>query len=193
LEGLCGVEEVVLPKRQASAQREELKERLADGHAAPGSMPAQLGRDENAVPVIENFLGVEPNVLKGIEQHSPYLTDAPMTVIGGVWVREQLGGLILDGRIVASHQQVEVSAIRRRVVLANTTREDHAAEARVSRQSRPGRTQPMGKRREADEDSFIQAPVPPRFRYERDSDTSNGLDGLLRHRPRSIPQGQESA
>ena len=57
----------------------------------------------------------------------------------------------------------------------------------------PTRRKPTGKRREADDDPFIQSPVSPRFRCERDSDGSHGLHVLLRHRPRSIPQAQESA
>jgi hypothetical protein len=38
-------------------------------------MPAQLGRDENAVPKVEKFLGVEPNVLEGVQQDSPNLAN----------------------------------------------------------------------------------------------------------------------
>jgi hypothetical protein len=144
------------------------------------------------VPKVDEFLRVEPNVLEGIEQDSPYLTDAVVTLIDGVRVGEQLGGLILDGGIVASYEQVEVSTVRRRVILANTPGEDHATQPRVSGQSCPRASQPTAKRREADDDPFIQGPVPPRNGHERDSSTSYRLNDLLRHRPQYLA-GKSSA
>jgi hypothetical protein len=94
-EGLRAAEVVSLPDRQALAQGEQLKEVLADGHAASRSMPAQLGRYEDAVPKVEEFLRVEPNIPERIEQYLPNLTDAVMAVICRVRVGEQLGRLIL--------------------------------------------------------------------------------------------------
>ena len=68
----------------------------------------------------------------------------------------------LDAGIKADDEQVEVSSIQRRKALSS---------------------------REANENPFFQRTVPPRLRYERDSDATHGLDGLLRHRvTRSIPQ-----
>jgi hypothetical protein len=182
----------MLPDHQASAQGEKLKALLIDGHTASRSMPTPLDGDEPAVSQVEEFLRIEANVLGGFENHSPSLTVAVMTVV----VRLEVEGkhrMKLDAGIQANEEPVEVASIRRRVCPSNTTHEDRSAQPRVSRQSRPRGTQPTTKCREADDDPFIQAPVPPRLRHERDSDTSRGLNDLLRHRPRSIPQAQESA
>jgi hypothetical protein len=193
-EGGGAILEIILPDHQASAQGKELKVRLADGYAATRSMPAQLDRDEKAVSEIEQLLWIEANVLEALKYASPNLQVAVMAVIDRIEVDlPQLAGVVLDARIKAGEEEVEVPATRRRVTLPKTSQQQHPAEAGVLRKSRPPRRPETRKRREADDDPFIQGPVPPRFRYERDADTAHGLDGLLRHRPRSIPQAQESA
>jgi hypothetical protein len=185
---------VILPDNQASARGEELIERLADGHAASRSMPVQCDRDENAVSQVEQLLRVEPNVLEALKQVSPNFQVAVMAVIERIDVDlPHLAGVILDARIKAGEEAIEVPAIRRRVTLAKATHQQHSAEARAFRKSRPPGRIETRKRREADDDPFIQAPVPPRLGHERDSDASYGLGGFLRHRPRSIAQAQESA
>jgi hypothetical protein len=89
-------------------------------------------------------------------------------------------------RVNRSKDEGEVAPIERRVSLSYRTRQHRSAQSRVVWQSCPRRSQPSSKRRKADDDPFIQGPVSPRFRYERDADTAHGLHVLLRHRPPSI-------
>jgi hypothetical protein len=189
-EGFCAIKEVLLPDNQSSAYREEVKAQLVDRDTASRSMPAPPDRDEKAVPEVEKFLRVESNVLDGFEQNSPNLTVAVMAVVDRVEAGRKWNGVNLEVSIKANYLQVEVAPIRRRVSLPYGTREDRSTQARVSGQSAPRGRQPPGERREAHDDPLIQAPARPRFRYERDSHTSDGIHILLRHRPRSIPQGE---
>jgi hypothetical protein len=184
---------IILPDHQASTHGEHLKLRLAGGSATARSMRTHLDRDEKAVSEIEQFLWIETNVLEALKHASPNFQVAVMAVKGPAYVEEYLRPVKLDSGIKAGEEESEVPAIRCCVSLAKTTHKHHSAKPRVSRQSRPRSSKPTGKRREADYDPFIQAPAPPRFSYERDSDGPHGLHVLLRHRPRSIPQGQESA
>jgi hypothetical protein len=85
-EGLRAILKIILPDDQASAKGHELKELLFDGDAASRSMPAHLDRDEQAVAQVEHFLGVEPDVVEGLEQLSPELMESVMAVVDGVRV-----------------------------------------------------------------------------------------------------------
>jgi hypothetical protein len=193
-EGLRTIHEIMLPHHQATAQGRDLVEPCADGHTAPGSAPAEFGGDEQVVSKVEGFLRVESNVLGDFENQPPSSTEAVVAVVGAARVGEQVGKAKLDAGIKIQNEHVEVASIKSRICLPDTTRKDRAAQPRVAWQSRPRGTQLTGKRREADDDPFTQGPVSPRFASrKRDSDGSRGLDVLLRHRPRSIPQAQESA
>jgi hypothetical protein len=192
LEGLAAILEIVLLDHQAAAQSDELKEGLAHEHTASRSLRRQFGRDENAVSEVEEFLGVKASV-SGFEQVAPNLPVAVVAVEDRAYVGEHMSHAKLDAGIKADDEYVEVASIQRRKALSYAANKYRSTEPRVLRQSSPRGTQLMGKPREANEHPFFQRTVPPRFRYERDSDTSLGLDGLLRHRPRSIPQAQLSA
>jgi hypothetical protein len=192
LEGLAAILEIVLPDHQAAAQSEELKEGLAHEHTASRSLRGQLGRHENAVSEVEEFLGLEASV-GGFEQMTPKLPVAVVAVEDRAYVGEHMSHAKLDAGIKADDEHVEVASIQRRKSLSYAANKYRSTEPRVLRQSRPRGTQLTGKPREANKDSFLQRTVPPRLRYERDSDGSRGLHVLLRHRPRSIPQAQGSA
>jgi hypothetical protein len=151
-----------------------------------------VGGDEYAVPEVEDFLGVEPDVGEGFEQLSPELMESVMAVVDGVRVaKSHLPRVILvAARVIASEGHVEVASIRRCVSLPRETHKDRSAQPRVARQSHPRGDEPGKKRREADQDSFLQSPVLPCVPCGRESNTSHGFGVLLRHRQRSIPQGQ---
>ena len=192
-EGLRAIQKINLPDDHASAKSHELKELLVDGDAASRSMPAHLGRDEHLVPQVEDFLGVEPDIVEGLEQLSPELMESVMAVVDGVCIGDTHVGVIFVAGVIASDGHVEVASIRRRVSLPYKADKHRAAQPRVARQPRPRGKQKGDKRGEARQDPIIQGPVLLRFGSERDSDTPHGLGLLLRHRPRSIPQAQESA
>ena len=191
-EGFRAILKVIFPDYQSSAEREELKNGLAHGHTASLSLSDHLGRHENAVSAVDEFLGIEPSV-EAAEPLSPKLTVAVMTVEDRACVREHMCRVKLDGGIKAVDEQVEVASIERCVALSDTADEHRSAQSRTARHPRPRCAEQTVEPREVDDDPFIQRPVTPRIRYERDSDGSRGLHVLLRHRPRSIPQAQESA
>jgi hypothetical protein len=185
--------EIILPDHRASAEGEELKDLLAVRNAASRPLPAHVGRDEQAVPEVQEFLGIEANVLEALKHASPNFQVAVMAVKGPAYVEEYLGPVKLDVGIKASEEQIEIASVRRRECLTYATHKDRAAQPRVAWQSRPRSIQPPGNCGEADDNPFIQSPVPPRLRCERDADTAHDFHVLLRHRPLSIPQLQESA
>src|SRR4029453_3255847 len=86
LEGLRAILKIILPNDQTPAKSHELKDLLVDGDAASRSMPAHSGRDEQAIPQVEDFLGVEPEVAEGFEHLSPELVETVMAVVDGVRV-----------------------------------------------------------------------------------------------------------
>jgi hypothetical protein len=183
-EGLRAILEIILPDHQAAAKGEELIVRFADGYSATHSLPAHLGRDEKAVSQVEQFLRVEPDVLEALEQALPNLHVADMPVVERIEVElPRLAGAVLDARIKAGEDDIEVPAIRRRVSLPNNTHKHHSAQPRVPRQSRPPGKQQTGERREADQDPFIQGPVLPCcLAYGRESNTLQGFGLQMRQR-----------
>jgi hypothetical protein len=190
-EGLRAILEIILPDHQAAAKGEELIVRFADEYSATRSTPAHLGRDEKAVSQVEQFLRVEPDVLEALKQASPNLQVAVMPVVERIEVElPRLAGPVLDARIKAGEEDIEVPAIRRRVSLPNNTHKHHSAQPRVPRQSRPPDKQQTGERREADQDPFIQGPVLPCcLAYGRESNTLQGIGLQLRQRV-AVPQGR---
>jgi hypothetical protein len=183
--------EIILPDHQASAHGEDLKERLADRHAATRSVPADLARDEKAISEIEQFLGIDPKILEALQHASPNLQVAVMAVKGPAYVEEYPGPVKLDIGIKTNEEHIEIAPVPGRESMTYATNKDRAAQPRVARESPPRGTQPLAERGESDDDPFIQSAVSPRIGCERDSDA--WLHVLLRHRPRSIPQAQESA
>jgi hypothetical protein len=186
-EGFRVILKIMLLNHQASAHGEHLKLRLAGGHATARSMRTHLDRDEKAISEIEQFLWIETHVLEALKHASPNFQVAVMAVKRPAYVEEYLRPVKLDSRIKAGEEEIEVPAIRCCVCLAKTTHEQHSAKPRVSRQTRPRSGKPTGKRRDADDDPFIQGSVSPRCGCQRNP---NGLyrrgHGLLRHRPPSI-------
>jgi hypothetical protein len=165
---------------------------LAYQHTASCSLRGQFGRHENAVSEVEEFLWGEASI-GGFEQMTPNFPVALVAVEDRANVGEYMSHVKLDAGIKADDEHIEVASIQRRKSLSYAANKYRSTEPRVLRQSRPRGTQLTGKPREANEDPFFQRTVPPRLRYERDSDATHCLDGFLRHRPRSIPQAQESA
>ena len=178
LESLAAILEIVLPDHQAAAQSQELKEGLAHERTASRSPRGQLCRHENAVSEVEEFLGLEASV-GGFEQMTPKLPVALVAVEDGAYVGEHMSHSKLDAGIQADDEHVEVASIQRRKSLPYAANEYRSTQPRVLRQSRPRGTQLTGKPREANEDPFFQRTVPPRLRYELDSDSTHCPDGYL--------------
>jgi hypothetical protein len=184
---------IIQPDHQASAQRDEVKERMAHWQAASRSMPTHLAGDKKAVSKVEEFLRIKPNIVEAFEPSAPEIQVAGMAVERPTHVEESLGPVKLDVGIKTDADVLEIAAIHRCVLLDHTAHKDRSAQPRVARQSRPNGKPKTCESREANQDPFTQGPVLPRVWHKRDTNTSDSFDVLLRHRSRSIPQAQESA
>ena len=181
---------------QPIARLEDEDVRIADASAAGAFLPVQHRvqdrRNDYVVASVDQLQYLKRDFGERLKESGNELliriaTDVRARV-GFVCAR-----VVDDVGIKADAEHIEVASIQRRKSLSCAANKHRSTEPRVLWQSSPRGTQPTGKPREANEDPFFQRTVPPRLRYERDSDGSRGLHVLLRHRPRSIPQAQESA
>ena len=170
--------------------------RIADASAAGASLPVQHRvqhrRSDHMVASVDHLQYLDRDFGERINESA----NEPLVHIA-TDVRARVGfvraRVIDEFRVKADEDHIEVASIQRRKSLSYAANKHRSTEPRVLRQSSPRGTQPTGKPREANEDPFFHRTVPPRLRYERDSDGSRGLHVLLRHRPRIIAQLQESA
>jgi len=89
---------------------------------------AQLDRDENPVPKVEEFHGIESKVLEAFKHLAPNLTVTVMTVEDRVHVGHHRNGVKFNAGIKTGDEKIEVAPIRRRVCLAKTTHEYRSAQ-----------------------------------------------------------------
>jgi hypothetical protein len=102
----------------------------------------------------------------------------------------------LDLGIKAHKDQSEIPAIHCRISALYKTGEHQPPKPRSRWQPHPGVSEASVGGGKTDEQALIQAAALTRFftqRTKRDADAAPHLHVLLRHRPRSIPQLQESA
>jgi hypothetical protein len=181
---------------QPIARLEDEDVRIADASAAGAFLPAQHRvqhrRSDHMVASVDQLQylvgDLGERISESVSELLVRVTTDVRARVGFVCARVvDEFGIKVDG------EHIEVASIQRRKSLSYAANKHRSTEPRALWQSSQRGTQPTGKPREANEDPFFQRTVPPPLRYERDSDGSRGLHVLLRHRPRSIPQAQDSA
>jgi hypothetical protein len=117
-EGLRAIEEVLLLNDQAPSELEELKNRLAYGHAAARPASPLPSPDEKQVPAaVQDLLRLPPESRECIQPISPQPQVPVVTVENWLQVgrHEIYAGPIFDAGIEAEENHIEVSAVTRRV------------------------------------------------------------------------------
>ena len=173
------------------SKRQQLEYRLADRNAATGPVPCLLSRDQDLVPKVQDFFGVPADVLERIPPITPQFAH-PIVAVEG---RIQVGGHqvsawpILARGIPAREDRLVISAVGGSVDVLDAAGEDQSPEPRAWRRVHEAAGKKTGNRGKAHCKSLLGRPalacVYARGR-QRDSDSAQALDLLLRHRPPSI-------
>ena len=190
-EGRRTVQKVLLPHDQAFSKREQLEYVLADRNAATGPVSRLLSRDEDLVSKVKDLFRLPADVLECITPIAPQLVHPTVAVEGCIQIRRhQLAGWpILARGIPAQEDRFVISAVGRSVGLLYAAGDEQSPEPRAWRKAHEAAGKNKRNARKSDRKSLIgrtalTSVVAPR--RQRDSDSSQRLHVLLRHRPRSI-------
>jgi hypothetical protein len=185
--------EIDLSDRQASAQRVQLKQGEIERDAAQLAASRLATYDEQSVAQVEDFVAVNL-VIQRFKPHFPNPAVALWAAVDPeqIW-REKtrgwtVGDVELELRAKGQNDNVEVPSVRGRKSPAHAAGQEGAPQSRVGRQPRPNRNDQADQTRKPNEDSLVQAPPLALPRHiDRRSHAADGIEGLPRHRPPSIP------